>query len=160
MTYKISSNGFDYSFGFLKPDCVQRDIIEEVYAMINEEHLEVLIKKRMRFIKSEAELLYREWQDKSFFERAVNNICCGPIEAFIVRGRNAISKLEDVVGGSHSQDLGNLNTIRSKYAITRTQNTIHSTSDLISLKREVLIVFSAEEIKSVDGLSECILDNR
>jgi len=157
MIYKANGIDIRFSFGFLKPDCIQSNLVEVVYNIIKDAGLEVLLKKRMQFDQVKAEAMYDEWRSKYFFEKAVSYIRSGSIETFIVKGGNAIQQLNNVVG-MYTRNINEPKTIRGKYAHSRTYNIIHSTSNLVTLKREVLLIYSLEELKSYDTIYEVIIN--
>lgn len=152
MINSASRNCVNFSFGFLKPDCLQRNLVNVVYEMIENANLEVILKKRIQLDRNKAEAMYQEWRNDFFFKRAIEYICSGPIETFIVKGDDAIKRFENIVGRSHAQNVNMSQTIRGRYAFSRTHNFIHATSNVITLKREVVLIYSLEELQSCDGL--------
>lgn len=132
-----------YGIGVLKPDCLKRGLEAEVYSMIIEYGLEIVFKRKMQLDTKMAEEFYYDWHDKDFYPNLVKYMVSSEIEVFIVKGDNAISRLQSIVGGHDSLLDINL-TIRGKFATSLRENVIHSTSNQRTFVRETKLLLGGE----------------
>jgi nucleoside diphosphate kinase len=130
-----------YGFGILKPDCLKRKLEAKVYDMITT-NLKIVFKKRMQLDPEIAEELYRDWVFMDFYPDLIKYMISGDVELFIVKGANAISRLESIVGNSNS--LNTDLTIRGKFATSLRENVIHSTKNQKTFVREAKLLLGTE----------------
>ncbi len=135
-----------YALGFLKPDCIKRNLEEIVYRIIETSGLRVVFKRRMSLDITMAEKLYSEWKDRSFYGPLCRYMVSGPIEVFIVEGDNAIERLQELVGECGSV-IASSNTIRGRFAISDRENVIHSTTNEKTFRREAELLLGEEAKK-------------
>lgn len=132
-----------YTLGFLKPDCLERKLEEVVYGIMEANGLRVVLRRRMRLDLATAKELYREWEGKDFYNDLCRYIQSGDVEVFIAEGDNAIERLQRLVGerGSATPSPG---TIRERLALSRQKNTVHSTTNQETLKREAMLLLGED----------------
>ena len=124
----------------IKPDAVQRDLIDEIIARVERQGLRVDSKRRMRIDRDLAERHYAEHREKPFFGELVEFITSGDVIVAKVTGREAISILRTLIGATDpaKADPG---TIRGDYGKVITENLVHGSDSPESAKRELELFF-------------------
>jgi len=136
------------TIGFLKPDCLKRKLEKRIYEIIEQTGLYVRFKKRIRLTREQASMLYKRYKSKPWFEDTIVFIQSGEIEIFVAEGKNAIERLNTIVGETGSSR-PSPNTIRGRYAIDRKRNVVHATFDEKSFIKELKILLAFQEIKKI-----------
>lgn len=129
-----------YSFGLLKPDCVKRDLVEEVFAMIEAAGLKVIASKRVRLTRDQVAGVWPTCVGENFYEEMVDFSLSGDSIVFIAEGDDAINRLSDLVG-YHDPAIAKEGTIRKRFATTLTENIAHSTMDEKTFWEEATLFF-------------------
>ena len=124
----------------IKPDAVQRDLIDEIIARVERQGLRVDSKRRMRIDRDLAERQYAEHREKPFFGELVEFITSGDVIVAKVTGPEAISVLRTLIGATDpaKADAG---TIRGDYGKVITENLVHGSDSPESAKRELELFF-------------------
>ena len=124
----------------IKPDAVQRDLIDEIIARVERQGLRVDSKRRMRIDRDLAERHYAEHREKPFFGELVEFITSGDVIVAKVTGPEAISVLRTLIGATDpaKADPG---TIRGDYGKVITENLVHGSDSPESAKRELDLFF-------------------
>ena len=124
----------------IKPDAVQRDLIDEIIARVERQGLRVDSKRRMRIDRDLAERHYAEHREKPFFGELVEFITSGDVIVAKVTGPEAISVLRTLIGATDpaKADPG---TFRGDYGKVITENLVHGSDSPESAKRELELFF-------------------
>ena len=124
----------------IKPDAVQRDLIDEIIARVERQGLRVESKHRMRIDRDLADRHYAEHSEKPFFGELVEFITSGDVIVAKVTGPEAISVLRTLIGATDpaKADAG---TIRGDYGKVITENLVHGSDSPESAKRELDLFF-------------------
>jgi nucleoside-diphosphate kinase len=124
----------------IKPDAVQRDLIDEIIARVERQGLRVDSKREMRIDRDLAERHYAEHREKPFFGELVEFITSGDVIVAKVTGPEAISVLRTLIGATDpaKADPG---TIRGDYGKVITENLVHGSDSPESAKRELELFF-------------------
>lgn len=133
----------EYAVGFLKPDCILRGLTEAVYKMMEAQGLTVILRKRIVLGISQITSVYYMCVQQHYFDELCEYLQSGPVEVYVVTGDGAIERLNRIVGeqGSANPSCG---TIRATYATSPMENVLHSTSDLRTHNREVMILLDGD----------------
>lgn len=84
---------------------------------------------------------YCEHKGKPFFEELINYITRGEVCVLIAEGDNAISLARKINGATDPLE-ADKGTIRYRYGISKTENTVHSSDCTESAEREIKIWFT------------------
>ena len=126
----------EQSLGILKPDCLQRNLEQIVYSIIRNSGLDITFTKRTHLTRDTIRLLYHMCIEESFYPDLEQYMLSGPVEIFLVVGKNAIVRLNTIVG-----EIGSTNpsphTIRGRFATSPTYNIIHATTNYETLIYEM-----------------------
>ena len=124
----------------IKPDAVQRDLIDEIIARVERQGLRVDSKRRMRIDRDLAERHYAEHREKPFFGELVEFITSGDVIVAKVTGPEAISVLRTLIGATDPAK-ADPDTIRGDYGKVITENLVHGSDSPESAKRELELFF-------------------
>jgi len=142
-----------YSFGLLKPDCIERGIEKEVLATIEPTGLKILVVKIVTLTQKEIDIVYERCKSKDFYEKMSKFLSSGRCLAFIAEGTDAIRRLNDLVG--HFDPMkAKEGSLRRCFGKSPTRNIIHSSMNEQSFWREVLLFFNKKELKHLSITSE------
>jgi len=142
-----------FSFGVLKPDCVQRGLVEQAFTLIAERGLKVVLRKKVILSMVDAAFLYRRLTENDFFPYLVDFMTSAEVVLFVVQSQNdnAIHELNSVTGHTDPA-LAKPKTLRSMGKNVR-HNISHSSSDEATAREDYLYFFSKKELRTV-GLAK------
>ena len=122
----------------IKPDGVKRQICGEILT-----RYKGLIIKAMKLLQTPKELAeehYAEHKDKPFFGELVDFITSGPVLAFVLAGKNAVTSVRTINGATNPVD-ATPGSIRGDYALTMDSNVVHASDSVDSAAREIHLWF-------------------
>lgn len=91
------------------------------------------------------QLLFRKWKEDDFYERLLKFSLSGDCMVFIVKGDDAIARLNDLVGHREPRQ-AEKDTIRHRFGRSVKRNVIHSTATEETFWREVSLFFTRSEL--------------
>ena len=124
----------------IKPDGVKRQICGEILTRYERKGL---IIKAMKLLQTPIELAqehYAEHKDKPFFGELVDFITSGPVLAFVLAGKNAVTSVRTINGATNPVD-ATPGSIRGDYALTMDSNVVHASDSVDSATREIHLWF-------------------
>ena len=124
----------------IKPDGVKRQICGEILTRYERKGL---IIKAMQLLQTPRELAqehYAEHKDKPFFGELVDFITSGPVLAFVLAGKNAVTSVRTINGATNPVD-ATPGSIRGDYALTMDSNVVHASDSVDSAAREIHLWF-------------------
>ena len=139
-----------FAVGFLKPDCLKRKLAKTIYSVVEASGLKVVFKKRMKLNPTIVEELYRDCENEDFYNGLCQYMVSGEVEVFIVKGDDAIERLQKLVGERGSTNPSR-NTIRGRFATSARENVIHSTTNREAFKREAKLLLGKEARKWLES---------
>ncbi|WP_297520215.1 nucleoside-diphosphate kinase [uncultured Clostridium sp.] len=122
----------------IKPDAVERNLIGNILAMYEENDLIITAIKMEQVSKEKATTHYAEHIGRGYFDELIKYITRSPLTAIVLSGENAISKVRALNGATKNPDEG---TIRAKYGLSITENSVHASDSIDNAKREISIWF-------------------
>ena len=129
------------TLALIKPDAVDRNIIGEIIALIEQKGFTIRDMKFMKMSQSIAEKFYEAHKEKSFYDKLVTYMTSGNIIALILEKDNAVKLFRDLIGSTDPQ-LAEEGTIRKLYAIDNSFNSIHGSDSDANAEREISIIFN------------------
>ena len=130
----------NYSFGLLKPDCIKRELKEEVFKMIEFARLKIVASKRIRLTKKEVGIIWTSCMKEDFYKEMLKFFLSGDSIVFIVEGEDAIVRLNNLVG-HYNPVIAKEGTIRKRFATSLMENLMHSSSDEKAFWEETTLFF-------------------
>ncbi|MGP6220019.1 nucleoside-diphosphate kinase [Caldiplasma sukawensis] len=129
----------------VKPDGVKRRLAGEIIKRLEQKGLNIVALKMIQLSKENGERHYSVHKEKPFFKELVEYITSGPIIAIIVKGRNAISTVRNIVGATDGSK-ASPGTIRGDYSNSIERNLVHASDSIEAYEHESKIFFSEKEI--------------
>ena len=124
----------------IKPDGVKRQICGEILTRYERKGLIIKAMKLLQTPKELAEEHYAEHKDKPFFGELVDFITSGPVLAFVLVGKNAVTSVRTINGATNPVD-ATPGSIRGDYALTMDSNVVHASDSVDSAAREIHLWF-------------------
>lgn len=124
----------------IKPDGVNRQICGEILTRYERKGLIIKAMKLLQTPKELAEEHYAEHKDKPFFGELVDFITSGPVLAFVLAGKNAVTSVRTINGATNPVD-ATPGSIRGDYALTMDSNVVHASDSVDSAAREIHLWF-------------------
>ena len=124
----------------IKPDGVKRHICGEILTSYERKGLQIKAMKLLQAPNELAEEHYAEHKDKPFFGELVDFITSGPVLAFVLAGKNAVTSVRNINGATNPID-ATPGSIRGDYALTMDSNVVHASDSVESAVREVQLWF-------------------
>mgnify|MGYP001747327634 FL=1 len=88
----------------IKPDGVKRQICGEILTRYERKGLIIKAMKLLQTPKELAQEHYAEHKDKPFFGELVDFITSGPVLAFVLAGKNAVTSVRTINGATNPVD--------------------------------------------------------
>ena len=132
---KIMSN-FEQTLSIIKPDAVERNLVEEIKRIFTSNNLKIKESKKIQISKEEAAEFYKVHQSKPFYENLCSYLSSGPIVAMILEGENAILENRKLMGATDPKKAEE-NTIRKQYGISIDKNSVHGSDSSENAKKEI-----------------------
>ena len=139
LSKKIMSN-FEQTLSIIKPDAVERNLVEEIKRIFTSNNLKIKESKKIQISKEEAAEFYKVHQSKPFYENLCSYLSSGPIVAMILEGENAISENRKLMGATDPKKAEE-NTIRKLYGISIDKNSVHGSDSSENAKKEINFFF-------------------
>ena len=124
----------------IKPDGVKRQICGEILTRYERKGLMIKAMKLLQTPKELAEEHYAEHKNKPFFGELVDSITSGPVLAFVLAGKNAVTSVRTINGATNPVD-ATPGSIRGDYALTMDSNVVHASDSVDSAAREIHLWF-------------------
>lgn len=124
----------------IKPDGVKRQICGEILTRYERKGLIIKAMKLLQTPKELAQEHYAEHKDKPFFCELVDFITSGPVLAFVLAGKNAVTSVRTINGATNPVD-ATPGSIRGDYALTMDSNVVHASDSVDSAAREIHLWF-------------------
>ena len=134
------SNILERTLSIIKPDAVDRNLESKIKKIFLQNDLQIVIYKKIKISKDEAEEFYKIHQSKPFYNDLCSYLSSGPIEVMILEGENAIKKNRKLMGATNPEK-ADKGTIRSLYGISIDKNSVHGSDSLENAKTEINFFF-------------------
>lgn len=124
----------------IKPDAMERKLMGSIISIYENRGLHI---SSLRIIKPSIEIAknhYIEHKDKPYFDNLISYITRGEICALVIEGDNVINSVRKINGATNPLD-ADMGSIRGRFALSKTENTIHSSDSVESAEREIKIWF-------------------
>lgn len=136
------------SLVLIKPDAVERKLVGQIISMYEEHGLSIIAMKLVKLDKAFAEAHYKEHREKDFFNELIKTITRSEIVAIVLQGDNAIENIRKI-NGSTNPEKAEEGTIRKRFALNKTENSVHASDSEESAEREIKLWFP--ELNIPDG---------
>ena len=130
------------TLSIIKPDAVERNLIEEIKSIFKKNNLEIVDSKKIHITKDEAAEFYKEHQSKPFYNDLCTYLASGPIVVMILEKENAIIANRELMGSTNPEDALK-GTIRKKFGISIDKNSVHGSDSVENAKIEIAFFFNS-----------------
>ena len=130
----------EQTLSIIKPDAVERNLIDEIKNFFIKNHLNIKNSKKIHITKDEAAEFYKVHQSKPFYNDLCTYLSSGPIVVMILEGENAVTANRKLMGATNPKDAEE-NTIRKLYGISIDKNSVHGSDSVDNAKKEIEFFF-------------------
>ena len=133
-------SNLEKTLSIIKPDAVERNLIEEIKNVFINNSFTILQEKKIQISKTEAEEFYQVHQTKPFYSDLCNYLSSGPIYVMILQKDNAVISNRELMGATNPKEAKD-GTIRKKFGISIDKNSVHGSDSLENAKKEINFFF-------------------
>ena len=133
-------NSNEQTLSIIKPDAVERNLVEEIKSIFIKNSLKIKASKKIQVTKDEAAEFYKVHQSKPFYDNLCSYLSSGPIVVMILEGRNAILLNREIMGATDPKK-AEQNTIRKLYGISIDKNSVHGSDSKENAENEINFFF-------------------
>ena len=137
-------NDMEETLSIIKPDAVERNLIEEIKNIFTENKLKIKDSKKIHISKDEAAEFYKVHQSKPFYNDLCSYLSSGPIVVMILEGDGAVLANRKLMGATDPKK-AEKNTIRKLYGISIDKNSVHGSDSLENAKKEISFFFKTKD---------------
>ena len=130
----------EQTLSIIKPDAVERNLIDNIKAIFIKNSLMIKEDKKIHLTKEEAAEFYKVHQSKPFYEDLCTYLSSGPIVVMVLEGENAVILNRKLMGNTDPKNAEE-NTIRKLYGISIDKNSVHGSDSLENAKKEINFFF-------------------
>ena len=134
-------NNFEQTLSIIKPDAVERNLIDEIKNIFIKNNLKIKESKKIQISKDEAAEFYKVHQSKPFYNDLCSYLSSGPIVVMILEGENAVLSNRKLMGATNPKDAEE-NTIRKLYGLSIDKNSVHGSDSVENAKKEIEFFFN------------------
>ena len=135
-------SSLEQTLSIIKPDAVERNLVEKIKAKFSEKKLIIKKQKKIQVSKDEAAEFYKVHQTKPFYDRLCSYLSSGPIVVMVLEGENAIEENRKIMGTTDPKNAEN-GTIRKEYGISIDKNSVHGSDSIENAKKEINFFFKS-----------------
>jgi len=135
----------EQTLSIIKPDATARNLTGPINAIIENVGLRIIAQKRVRWTLPQAQKFYKEHKGKPFYDTLCEFMTSGPIVVQVLSGEDAIDKYRKVMGATDPAE-AKRGTLRKRFALSRSKNSVHGSDSPASATREIALVFRPGEI--------------
>ncbi|HSN58282.1 MAG TPA: nucleoside-diphosphate kinase [Clostridiaceae bacterium] len=128
------------TFVLIKPDAVERRLIGEIISIYEKKSFQITAMKIIKPSREIAENHYIDHKEKPFFENLVNYITRGEVCALILEGTDVVEMVRKMNGATNPLN-AETGSIRGRFGISMSENTVHASENMESAEREIKIWF-------------------
>ena len=133
-------SNLEQTLSIIKPDAVERNLIEEIKSIFTKNNLIIKEDKKIHITKEEAAEFYKVHQTKPFYDDLCSYLSSGPIVVMILEGENAVLSNRELMGATDPKKAKE-NTIRKLYGISIDKNSVHGSDSIDNAKKEIKFFF-------------------
>ena len=134
------SNNDETTLSIIKPDAVERGLVEEIKNILISKNFKILKEKKIKITKQEAEQFYAVHQSKPFYSELCNYLSSGPIFVMILNKDNAVIDYRSLMGATDPKK-AEKGTLRNTFGISIDKNSVHGSDSLVNASTEIDFFF-------------------
>ena len=122
----------------IKPDAVERNLIGKVLNIYESNGLKIKAMRMEKISAEKAKIHYAAHEGRDYFDELVEFLSRSPIVAVILEGEDVIQTVRRLNGSAKNPAP---DTIRGQFAISLTENSVHSSDSPETARREIALWF-------------------
>jgi|TARA_B100001093_G_scaffold365395_1_gene350204 nucleoside-diphosphate kinase len=130
----------EQTLSIIKPDAVERNLIENIKSIFVKNNLTIKEDKKIHITKEEAAEFYKVHQSKPFYDDLCSYLSSGPIVVMVLEGENAVLANRNLMGATDPKNAKE-NTIRKLYGISIDKNSVHGSDSIENARQEIKFFF-------------------
>ena len=134
-------NNIEKTLSIIKPDAVERNLVEEIKNIFLKNDLKIKDSKKIHITKDEASEFYKVHQSKPFYNDLCAYLSSGPIVVMILEGKMPCYLNRKLMGATDPKDAEE-KTIRKLYGISIDKNSVHGSDSVDNAKKEIDFFFN------------------
>ena len=134
----------EQTLSIIKPDGVRRNLVGKILSCFEENNLRIVATKMVHMTMLEAKGFYAVHRERPFFIELTQFMSSSPVVVSILEGENAVSHHREIMGATNPAEAAE-GTIRSNYAESLGENTVHGSDSLENAAVEIAYFFSQTE---------------
>lgn len=124
----------------IKPDAMEKKLMGEIISIYEKKGLHISAIKVLKPSMETAHEHYAEHKGKPFFEGLIDFITKGEVCALVAEAEDAVKIVRQVNGATNPLN-AEVGTIRGRFAMSMSENAVHSSDSPESAEREIKIWF-------------------
>jgi nucleoside-diphosphate kinase len=125
------------TFVMIKPDAIKRDLTSDIKRMIEEAGFSIRMSSYIFFSEEKVREFYKEHEGRPFFEDLVDNMKDSVVIGLLVsKPEDCVKSFRELVGDT-DPSLAAENTIRGRFGLSKSQNSVHASDSDESAVREL-----------------------
>ena len=133
------------TLAILKPDCVRKDLIGQVFSKINEAGFKIKAMKMVRLTNESAGGFYEVHKERPFFNDLLAYMTSGPVVPIALEKENAVEAYRNFIGATNPAEAAE-GTIRQLYGTNIGENAIHGSDSDENAANEIKFFFTDREL--------------
>tara|TARA_Y100000768_G_scaffold55337_1_gene36785 strand:- start:219 stop:638 length:420 start_codon:yes stop_codon:yes gene_type:complete len=129
------------TLAIIKPDATERNIIGDIISMIENKEFKITRLSSMMLTESKAREFYDVHSSKPFYNTLIEYMTSGMIVAIELEKDNAVKDFRELIGDTNPVNAKD-GTIRSKFAINQSSNSIHGSDSNENAIKEINLIFN------------------
>lgn len=125
----------------IKPDAMERKLMGDIISVYEKKGLHIAALKIIKPTVEIAKKHYDEHKDKPFFQELIEFITRSEVCALIIEADNAVEVVRKINGATDPLN-AEAGTIRGRFAVSKSENVVHSSDSVESANREMEIWFA------------------
>jgi nucleoside-diphosphate kinase len=125
------------TLSIIKPDGVQKNLIGTILSRFESCGLKIVSARLLRLTQDQAQIFYKEHEDKPFYRSLVDFMCSDFIFVSVLEGENAIRINRILMGPTDPTEADEELDIRGIYGTELPYNIVHGSDSIESAKREI-----------------------
>ena len=130
-------NNFERTLSIIKPDAVERNLVEDIKNIFLKNNLKIKDSKKIQITREEASEFYKVHQSKPFYNDLCAYLSSGPIVVMILEGSGAVAANRKLMGATNPKEAGE-NTIRKLFGISIDKNSVHGSDSLENAEKKLI----------------------
>lgn len=124
----------------IKPDAMGKKLMGEIISIYEKKGLHIAALKIIKPSLEIAQTHYAEHKEKPFFQGLVDFITSGEVCAIVAAGEQAIEIVRKINGATDPLK-AEAGSIRGRFAVSMSENTVHASDSAANAEREIQIWF-------------------